>query len=541
MGVCGTKQMPPAIPADLGKDPLPTVLTADAQTPGKRSGSLSNRHLKVDGISHAQFILSNPGKIREIYEIEDKRLGDGTYGFVQRATHKSTGVQRAIKTVAKGHMKNVERFKQEIEIMKVIDHPHIIKLFETFEDHKNIYFVMELCTGGELFDCIISAGHFTEVDAAVAVQHILRAIFYIHENGISHRDLKPENFLFLTQEPIQKNVLKLIDFGLSCWFNPGDTLTTKAGTPYYVAPQVLQGRYDRMCDLWSCGVIMYTLLCGYPPFYGRNDQDVLQKVRAGNFHFDDRHWKHISDDAKGLIKHLLKMNPRERYTAEQALNHDWILHKAPRATNVSLHKSLVENLTNFRTQSKMKKAALHIIAGQLNEAQIRELREIFTALDTNGDGLLTQSELEEGFGKAGLRDLPVNLQQIMDGVDADGSGAIDYTEFLAATLDRKSYLKEDVCWTAFSVFDLDGDGRISKEELQKVLDNGGMEEVVGSQSAAELLQDIDRDGDGTIDFAEFMDMMKGGRSKNDHGSEKSTKSRRSEAARSPPIRRIGGA
>merc|ERR1719356_1750783 len=167
-------------------------------------------------------------------------------------------MERAIKTISKAQMKNIERFKQEIALMKIMDHPNIIKLYETFEDHRNIYLIMELCSGGELFDKIIEAGHFTEIQVAILMQQIIRAIYYMHENKVCHRDLKPENFLFMTKDPISSNVLKIIDFGLSAWFEPGQTLTTKAGSHFYVSPQVVQGRYDRMCDLWSCGVIMYT-------------------------------------------------------------------------------------------------------------------------------------------------------------------------------------------------------------------------------------------------------------------------------------------
>merc|ERR1712039_491697 len=131
-------------------------------------------------------------------------------------------------------------------------------------------------------------------------------------------------------------------------------LTTKAGTPYYVAPQVLAGKYDHLSDLWSCGVIMFVLLCGYPPFYGETDADVLSKVRLGNFSFNAADWKNVSEDAKNLIRMLLKMNPRDRYTAEQALNHEWIKNKAPKAANVSLQSNvLVNNLRTFRSQNKL--------------------------------------------------------------------------------------------------------------------------------------------------------------------------------------------
>merc|ERR1712151_640851 len=375
-----------------------------------------------------------------------------------KASNKATKASRAIKTISKAQMKNVDRFRQEIAIMKMMDHPNVIKLYETFEDHRNIYLIMELCSGGELFDRIIESGHFTEQQAAVLMQQIIRAIFYMHENSICHRDLKPENFLFMTKEPIHKNILKIIDFGLSCEFKPGQVLTTKAGTPYYVAPQVLAGKYDHMSDLWSCGVIMFVLLCGYPPFFGDTDAEVLSKVRLGNFSFNASDWKNVSDHAKNLIRMLLKMNPRDRYTAEQSLNHVWIKNKAPKATGAKLAENMVDNLRGFRSQNKLKKAALQIIANQLNEDQIKALRDTFMQLDGNGDGKLTVAEMKEGITKAGFKEIPADLQQIMEDVDSDGSGVIDYAEFLAATLDRRVYMKEDVCWSAFRVFDRNGDG-----------------------------------------------------------------------------------
>jgi calcium-dependent protein kinase len=393
--------------------------------------------------------------------------------------------------------------------MKIMDHPNIIKLYESFEDHRNIYLILELCTGGELFDRIIDAGHFTEVQAATVMQHMFRAIFYMHENHICHRDLKPENFLFTTKEPIDKCALKVIDFGLACKFAADQVLTTKAGTPYYVAPQVLAGKYDHSSDLWSLGVIMYVVLCGYPPFYGETDADVLAKVRLGNFSFNAADWKSVSEDAKNLIRMLLKMNPRDRYTAEQALNHVWVRNKAPKAANVNLQSSLVDNLKGFRSQNKLKKAALHVIASQLGESQIKNLRDTFMALDENGDGLLTVNEMKEGLSKCGLKEIPPDLQQIMEEVDSDGSGVIDYTEFLAATLDKKVYMAEDVCWQAFRIFDRNGDGKICKDEIRAVLADDDVKNAA-TKDMAELIKEIDKNGDGEIDFQEFMQMMRGG-------------------------------
>jgi len=486
---------------------------ADAQVVMSNSAnndlSMPRKEVKEGGVSRSQLILDRTGRIQDLYNMDKKKLGEGTYGAVYRGTHKTTGRVRAIKTIPKTQMRNVERFKKEIAIMKIMDHPSIIKLFETLEDSRFIYLAMELCTGGELFDKIIAAGHFTEADAAVVMQQILRAVFYMHENNICHRDLKPENFLFQTKESIAKNVLKLIDFGLSCHCMPGDTMTTKAGTPYYVAPQVLQGKYDATCDVWSCGVIMYILLCGYPPFYGHSDGEVLSKVRLGHVAFDVRDWKHVSQGAKELIRAMLKVNPKDRYTAEEALNHAWTKQKAPCISHLPLQKNLVENLRAFRSQNRFAKAVLHIIAGQLSEGQIRGLRETFLKLDGNGDGLLTLKELREGLQLGGVKELPSDLQEIMDSVDSDGSGVIDYTEFLAATLERRLYLQEDVCWCAFKVFDLNSDGKISLDELRLVLDSNSVESAMGAQAVQEMLKEVDRNGDGSIDFDEFMAMMRG--------------------------------
>jgi len=476
----------------------------------KTSGdaSLPKKEIKEGGIATSMFILDNKGKIIDFYDLDKKKLGEGSYGSVCKARHKSTKMRRAVKTISKAQMKNVERFKQEIAIMKMMDHPNIIKLYESFEDHRSIYLVMELCEGGELFDSIIESGHFKEAQAAGLMQQIVRAIFYMHENHICHRDLKPENFLFSAKQPLEKTLLKIIDFGLSCKFEIGDVLSTKAGTPYYVAPQVLSGKYDHMSDLWSCGVIMYVMLCGYPPFYGDTDAEVLSKVRLGNFSFNAADWKNVSEDAKNLIRHLLKMNPKDRYTAEQALNHEWIKDKAPKASNLTLQQGFVDNLRNFRSQNKLQKAALHIIAGQLNEEQIKALREIFTQLDGNGDGLLTAAEMKEGLKRSNLKDIPQDLAEILEGIDADGSGVIDYTEFLAATLDKRSFLKEEVCWSAFRVFDANGDGKISPEELKAVLGDEQVATVAGSSSVESILKELDGDSDGYIDFKEFMVMMR---------------------------------
>eukprot|EP00922_Rhytidocystis_sp_ex-Travisia-forbesii_P049188 GHVS01073256.1.p1 GENE.GHVS01073256.1~~GHVS01073256.1.p1 ORF type:complete len:638 (-),score=86.27 GHVS01073256.1:710-2623(-) len=479
---------------------------------GGAAGAAQGSPLMVGKFRREGFILSYSGPLTDYYEVEQKKLGQGTYGSVCRAINKSTKSVKAVKTIAKSKVKNVERFRQEIAIMKSLDHPNILKLHETFEDHKNIYLVLELCKGGELFDRIIDEGYFSEMSAGVLMRHILSALYYCHEHHIVHRDLKPENFLFL--DKTKDSPLKIIDFGLASRCDDKTILSTKAGTPYYVAPQVLQGKYTNKCDLWSAGVIMYILLCGYPPFHGENDAEILQKVKAGKYSFNEADWKNVSMEAKDLIRHLLVYNPEDRYSAEQALSHPWIRHystKSNPSADLPLNKAILDNFRAFRALSKLKKAALTVIAQQMNEGEISLLKTTFMALDENGDGTLTVQEIRRGLRNSGLKEIPIDLDQLMQEVDSDGSGVIDYTEFIAASLDKRQYIQEDVCWAAFRVFDLDANGKISPEELLQVLGSDNVQGVFSNQEVAEIqamIKEVDTDGDGQIDFDEFMAMMR---------------------------------
>mmetsp|Transcript_104088 Transcript_104088/g.301120 ORF Transcript_104088/g.301120 Transcript_104088/m.301120 type:complete len:316 (-) Transcript_104088:84-1031(-) len=279
---------------------------------------------EAGGAGQNEAFADNPGKISDHYDLAKKNLGKGAYGAVVKATCKDTGEAKAVKVIVRSKLKSADRFKQEIAILKDLDHKHIIRLDDTFEDSKKIYLVMELCAGGELFDRIIQGGHFTEPQASILMQQIVMAISYLHANFVCHRDLKPENFLFASNECVEKNSIKIVDFGLACKFKPGELMTTKAGTPYYVAPEVLQGKYDHRADCWSLGVILYAMLCGYPPFFGGSEQDVLAKVREGSFTFSPSDWSNTSEGAKDLVRRLLKKNPKERFTTEQVLNHSWI-------------------------------------------------------------------------------------------------------------------------------------------------------------------------------------------------------------------------
>lgn len=454
--------------------------------------------------THA-FTRDNPGKLEDFYEVASKPLGEGSFGSAFKANCKQTGQERAVKSIEIKNVKNPIRFEQEIAIAKQLDHPNVVRLFEVFRDAMKIYLVMELCTGGELFDRIVDEAPkgFAEDKSANYIREMLSALCYLHANRFAHRDVKPENFLF--HNPAAESQLKLIDFGLACQIQSATTMTTKAGTAYYVAPEVLKGDYDEKCDVWSAGVISFVLLCGYPPFSGDTDADVLRKVRMGTFEFKSPEWDSISPGAKNIVTQMLTVDPALRPSAEVLLCNAWLKFKGtPEMSHLS--PDFVKRLQTFQAFGRLKKVALTAVAQQLPDDEIEELQSTFRSLDRNGDGTLSLEEIREGMVKQGLK-VPKALEDILQAVDCNGSGSLDYTEFVAATIDQKLYMKRDICWAAFRIFDLDGDGQISRDELGKVLNGDSVRDVLGPGRIENMIHEVDSNGDGCIDFEEFCAMM----------------------------------
>ena len=211
--------------------------------------------------------------IRKVYKFE-KLIGGGHFGTVRLAHRLSDPkIKYAIKSVLRSKIKqDVKSLEEELEILCQVDHPNIIKFHESYCDYRYLHIVMELATGGELFEKIVESQKFTEEKAALIMEKMLSAIKHLHQLAICHRDLKPENFLFADNSPHAE--IKLIDFGLSKRFGTfnSNKLSTIVGTPYYIAPEVLKGSYDKSCDIWSLGIILYIFLCGYPPFEGDNSK-----------------------------------------------------------------------------------------------------------------------------------------------------------------------------------------------------------------------------------------------------------------------------
>lgn len=461
-----------------------------------------------------KLITDKWAKIRDYYDLDKRALGTGAYGYVCKATSKETGAVRAVKCLSKARARETRRrYRQEIAIMKMTDHPNIIKLFETFEDKKNIFLVLELCTGGDLLRHLLESGPLTEVRAATVMEQILRPVFYMHEKRlICHRDIKMENLLLLTKEPVEENTVKIIDFGFSCTLDPGEVMSTKLGTASYSSPQVLAGQYDEACDLWSCGVILYMLLCGQPPFQGKCDAEVMQAVRRGNYAFKGPVWEKASEDSKDLIRKLLRYDPQDRYNAEQALAHVWIRRRVPRNPGIvgPLRPSLLLDLRSFCMQNRLRRGALQIVAQHLSEDETKALRRAFVALDVRGTGILQVEDIQVA---STLRSEMPELQEVLQALAAgSGGGGVGYSDFLAAKLEARHYRQDGACRAAFRAFDRNGDGLISRDELLEALSFGGecpTEAEAPDRVVAEVLRQVDSNGDGAIDFEEFRVMLRG--------------------------------
>jgi len=287
------------------------------------------------------------------YEL-GKVLGTGAFSEVKLAINKQTKEKFAVKIIDKSKCKGKENMiDTEISILSKVHHENIVRLYDLYQIDNKIYLIMELVTGGELFDDIVRRGKYTESDAAKIVQKILLAIDYLHGMGIAHRDLKPENLLL--SDKSKNGKVMISDFGLSKIFNDEEVMKTACGTPGYVAPEVLKRQgYGKEVDLWSIGVITYILLCGYPPFYDQNNVELYKQILACRYEFEKPWWDNISEDAKGFIRKLLVLDPAKRYTAKQAVMHPFIVSNCgpPPDTVEQIPKEISTSSTSFQKEGK---------------------------------------------------------------------------------------------------------------------------------------------------------------------------------------------
>ncbi|XP_076902493.1 calcium-dependent protein kinase 26-like [Bidens hawaiensis] len=488
-------------------EPKPSRKISIVKQQSKHTQSVKKPHemtrMMSKGLQADRLLKTNKGNLKDFYML-GKKLGNGQFGTTYLCVEKTTSKQFACKSIAKRKLltdDDIVDVKREIEIMHHLSgHPNVVSIEGAYEDSVSVYLVMELCAGGELFDRIIDKSYYSERKAADLAKTIVSVIEGCHSLGVMHRDLKPENFLFVDED--EDSVMKIIDFGLSSFFKPGQVFTDVVGSPYYVAPEVLLKYYGPEADIWSVGVIIYVLLCGVPPFYADTEEDIFEEVLHGKLDFSIDPWPNISEGAKDLVKKMLVRDRKKRITAHEILCHPWISVDGV-APDKPLDPAVLIHLTRFSAMNKLKKMALKVIASKLSEEEIAGLKQMFKMIDTDNSGNITFEELKIGLKNFGADLEEFEIHDLMQAADINNNGIIDYEEFVTATLHLNKVYKEDSIYAAFSYFDKDGSGFITLNEIQQSCKELGIDDA----QIEEIIKEADLNNDGHIDYNEFVSMM----------------------------------
>ena len=444
------------------------------------------------------------------------KLGEGSYGTVYLAINIMTKAKVSMKKInkVKDNEINELEIKNEIDILKKLDHPNVLKILEFYSTHKAYYIITGYCSKGELYSQITYK--FSEHQLAVLFYQVFSGLLYLHSNHIVHRDLKLENILI---SDIENDILtdnkyfwvKIIDFGTAKIFEKNKSEKVVVGSSYYIAPEVLNKKYNEKCDTWSVGVILYMFLVGRAPFDGDNDDEIIQNIKNGCFNSEHHKLQSASNEVQDLVKQLLEVNVANRLSAAEALKHPWFvkfdskrLYKNIEVNKVEMY---IDRLMHYQINSKFQQMVLAFIVHNVPDSEeTKDILKIFRQFNENDDGKLTKNELFNGLAKYvktnKLKQYINDLFLILDGA---GRGYIEYEEFLRACIDKHNVLSDEHLVYAFNFFDKNNTGRINVEAIKaNFIDSTVSEDVFKN-----IFNEIDINQDGEIDFAEFKAMMLG--------------------------------
>lgn len=437
---------------------------------------------------------------------EGKILGNGASCQVVLAKGK-TGKKVAIKILKRFEenssstesAENKELFMAECNILRKLNHPNILEFVDAYMLPKEYHLVTPYYRGGELFDKVVQ-GKFSERVASMGTRDMLRAVHHAHQKNIVHRDLKPENFVYESKDA--SSPLKLIDFGCALCVADDEKVLDVAGSPYYVAPEVLDRKYNRTgrvwkaADMWSMGVIIYLLVTGFPPFNGDSQHQIFARIKRGKYRTKD----YLSTECKDLIAKLLIKDPTKRLTAEQALSHPWIADSS-KVSDAALPDSVRSSLKDFVKGTRLKKAIGKILAGQMDDKSEKFVKEVFERFDKDKNGHLDAEEIKEMMDYIGKT--AQEAQDLLKEYDDDNSGGIDFEEFKAFHASQK--INESKAVELFRKADADNSGSLDQAELTDML----TEFKLNDQEIAEMIAEVDKDGDNKIDMNEWLTALMG--------------------------------
>ena len=411
--------------------------------------------------------------IRKEYRFKNQ-LGGGHFGTVRRGYRISEKNKKmkffAIKSIPMKNLScNINDFIKEVDIISTLDHPNIIKFYETFHDDYFFHIVMELCKGKEIIHQMGNYGFIEEKKVTYIIFKVLLAIAHCHNRGVTHRDLKPENILF---DSMKKDAeIKILDFGLSRKYDKEQKMHSILGTPYYVAPEVLKGEYDEKCDIWSIGAMTYLMLCGEPPFNGNSNNEIFKKIVKENIKFKSLLWKNISNNAKDFVKICLSKNSNKRPSAQEALNHIWFSNvKNEIHNNKNIKKEILLNIKDFNINYEFKQMVLkYLINNKLSYEEKKVFKDAFYALDFNHNGFIIESDLKKAFDLFNINIDEKQINHLFNILPENKNLGLGFIEFIMAGIDKKLIFTEENLEDAFNYFDINKTGDIEFDNLNSAL------------------------------------------------------------------------
>lgn len=460
------------------------------------------------------------------YQVLSK-LGDGSFGTVFLAINQFTKAKVALKKIKKydtsidlsfnekvstSSCSKDQLIKNEINILKNLDHPNIVKIIEFYNTKKAYYIVNEYCPLGELFNQIHH--RFTEMEIAVLFYQLFSGLCYLHENNICHRDIKLENILISNQEKdIELGIdyfwIKIIDFGTATIFQRNQCENVIVGSSYYIAPEVFKKHYNEKCDTWSAGVILYMLLVGRAPFDGSNDDIIISRIKKGLYNKKNRNLISASTEVQNLIRSLLEIKVDKRLSAKEALKHPWFTKfNAKRLYfNISNEKKMeiIKRLFSYQINSKFQQMVIAFIVHNIPENEdIRDVLKIFRQFNTSDNGKLTKEELRNGLGlymDNSLVNKRINDLFLM--LDSANNGYLEFEEFLRACLDKKQLFTNDLLAYAFNFINKDNSNKITVQNIIECFQQKNASKDVFNH----LFSEVHKENEGAIDLNEFKEMM----------------------------------
>ncbi|KAH0726642.1 calcium and calcium/calmodulin-dependent serine/threonine-protein kinase-like [Solanum tuberosum] len=484
------------------------------------------------------------------YEVTDI-LGRGGFSVVRRGKNRRTNEVVAIKTLRRYGAVPPEKkennnnnkssrvvpalicetlLTNELLVMRKIvedvsPHPNVIHLYDVCDDSFGVHLILELCSGGELFDRIVGQARYNEAGAAAVVRQIAKGLEALHGANIVHRDLKPENCLFLNKD--ENSPLKIMDFGLSSFEDFANPVVGLFGSIDYVSPEALsRDKITTKTDIWSLGVILYILLSGYPPFFAPSNRQKQQMILNGQFSFDEKTWKNISSSAKQLISNLLKVDPNMRPTAQQIVEDAWV--RGELAKEEEMDAEIVSRLQSFNALRKFRAAAMASVLSSsfslrtkklkklvgssydLKPEELENLSHIFKKICKNGENA-TLLEFEEVLKAMEMTSLVGLAERIFDLFDNNRDGTVDMREIIGGFSSLKYSQGDDALRLCFQMYDTDRSGCISKEEVASMLralpEDCLPMDITEPGKLDEIFDLMDANSDGKVTFDEFKAAM----------------------------------